>query len=380
MTLLGVLRGLGEMSIPCYATAAAGDSARWSRWYRRYPGPLAWDSPDRLAEDLARSPLDAAVLIPCSDSSAVAAASLPDDLRIRFRTSCSSAEVQAVLADKLRFARVLQRLEIPHPETLEITSRSVIEDMSDEDVARFFLKPQDSESFSQRYGIKACLLEGKEHALHKHDWLDGDGQGLVLQEFIHGPADCHFFVDGFVDRHGRVRARFARQRIRMHPVSLGNSTCLVSVPVSEVPDACESLDRLLADLGFRGIFSAEFKRDPRDGVCKLLEVNARPWWYVGFARTCGINVASMAYQDALDRDVPEVTDYPVGRWCVNQRTDLKASLRELREGKLDGRKLITAWSRGVKPVFAWNDPGPWACEAARLVPKAFHILVPGRKR
>ena len=381
VTVLGTLRSLGEAGIPSYTAGASGDYSRWSRWYRRLPGPsLRTDTPDALTEDLARSSVDEAVLIPCSDSAAVAVASLPAALQSRFHASCSTAEVQAILADKLRFARILQRLEIPHPETIEIDSRATIETMSDDDLARFFLKPLDSETFSRRYGIKACLLRGKEHALHKHDWLDGEGQAVVLQEYIPGPPSRHYFVDGFVDRHGRTRARFARQRIRMYPASLGNSSCMISVSLDEVAGACASLDRLLADLDYRGIFSAEFKRDPRDEVYKLIEVNARPWWYIGFAHDCGINVAAMAHADALGHDVPDAVDYPVGRWCVNPRNDVKAAFSDWREGKLDRGQCLTAWLRGSRPLFAWSDPGPMACEVVRLVPRTFKKLVAGRRR
>jgi len=47
------------------------------------------------------------------------------------------------------------------------------------------------------------------------------------------------------------------------------------------------------------VFSAEFKFDERDGLFKILEVNARPWWYVDFAARCGVDVCRMAYRDAL---------------------------------------------------------------------------------
>ena len=52
-------------------------------------------------------------------------------------------------------------------------------------------------------------------------------------------------------------------------------------------------------VSYRGIFSAEFKCDDRDGFFKILEVNARPWWYVEAAACAGMDVCSMAYHDAL---------------------------------------------------------------------------------
>ena len=77
----------------------------------------------------------------------------------------------------------------------------------------------------------------------------------MLQEYIPGPPTCHYMVEG----------------------------CLVSVPLDRIRGAIESLDRLFAHLSYRGVFEAEFKYDDRDGQLKLLEVNTRPWYFMGFA-------------------------------------------------------------------------------------------------
>ncbi len=89
----------------------------------------------------------------------------------------------------------------------------------------------------------------------------------------------------------------------MFPLDFGNSTCMVSVAADEVAPAVASVERLLAHVGYRGIFSAEFKYDERDGLFKILEVNARPWWYVEFTARCGVDVCTLAYRDALGEAV-----------------------------------------------------------------------------
>ena len=32
---------------------------------------------------------------------------------------------------------------------------------------------------------------------------------------------------------------------------------------------------------------------------KILEINARPWWYVELASRCGVDVCTMSYRDAF---------------------------------------------------------------------------------
>ena len=75
----------------------------------------------------------------------------------------------------------------------------------------------------------------------------------------------------------------------MHPPDFGNSSYMVSVPLQEAAGAVDTLRTIMGHTGFRGIFSAEFKRDADDGLFKLLEVNIRPWWYVEFNQRFGNN-------------------------------------------------------------------------------------------
>jgi predicted ATP-grasp superfamily ATP-dependent carboligase len=182
---------------------------------------------------------------------------------------------------------------------------------------------------------------------------------MMLQEYIPGPPTNHYFVDGFVDGAGVVRARFVRQRLRMYPPDFGNSTLMVSVPPEQAADALRTLDTLLADLQYRGIFSAEFKRDARDGRFNLIEVNARPWWYVEYAARCGVDVCAMAVQDALGRPVTSIERYTLGRRCAYPSYDWSA----VRAEHLGISTAMRDWIGAVQPVFKWSDPRPSLHEA-----------------
>jgi len=170
-----------------------------------------------------------------------------------------------------------------------------------------------------------------------------------------------------VDRGGTIRALFARRRLRMFPPDFGNSTLMVSVPRTEVGDAPKTLARLFEELRYRGIFSAEFKQDARDGRFKLLEVNARPWWYVEFAARCGVDVCAMAVRDALGKPIETVDRYTVGRRCVYPYYDLSAVQVERAAGRLGLVAWARSWVGATQPVFRWNDPMPALGEVAAMI-------------
>ena len=180
----------------------------------------------------------------------------------------------------------------------------------------------------------------------------------MLQEYVPGPPTAHYFVDGFVDRTGVVRALFARRRIRMFPTDFGNSSMMVSVPLEEAAEAAGSLERLFAGIGYRGTFSAEFKRDPRDGAFKLLEVNSRPWWYIGFAAHCGVDVSVMIYRDALGLPVETVTGYKVGERCVLLPQDFRAYRAIRRADGLSFVSWVRSWIGATPSIFQRSDPLP----------------------
>lgn len=359
LTALGVIRVLGEAGVPAYVVGNNTALVSRSRWFRPAPPSQSHSAPEAdLADYLDGLPVPQAVLMPCADSWALRLAALDGPITERFPTALARAPVLEGLMDKGGLAQVLCAADVPHPQTVQLQSAADLAAIPDDALSLGFFKPRDSERFFRRFGTKAFQVRSREEAARRWHEAESEGLTLLFQEYIPGPSDRHYFLDGFVDRAGQVTAMFARRRLRMYPPDFGNSTLMASVPLSEAAGAQESLRRLLERVRFRGIFSAEFKRDVRDDVFKLLEVNVRPWWYVEFAARCGVDVVTMAYRDALGLPVEPVTSYRVGRRCVYPYYDYSA-YRELRRR---GQMSFLAWAASLfgasQPVFRWSDPYP----------------------
>jgi predicted ATP-grasp superfamily ATP-dependent carboligase len=184
---------------------------------------------------------------------------------------------------------------------------------------------------------------------------------VLLQEIIQGPATNHYFVEGYLDERSRPLALFARRRMRMWPLSFGNSSLSVSVPIAEVQDMKGSIIRFLAGLKFHGIFSAEFKIDPRDELPKLLEVNARGWWYNSLSATCGVNIILTAYLDAIGMTNVTAENYETGRYAINFLYDMKSSAWMFAQKRLSLRDWIHPLTGRIDwAIFSEDDPRPWA--------------------
>jgi predicted ATP-grasp superfamily ATP-dependent carboligase len=356
LTALGVTRSLGSAGVAVHLSTNEPGAIAWSRWGKRTARPL--DRPEDLATFLEDLPLERAVLFPCSDNAALAAASLPEALAARFKTSLPPRAAIETCIDKARFAEALRAADVPHPRTF-LPQRE--EDLAPIGESEFdgFLKPCSSQDFGEKYGVKAFRVSGLEEAVARYRQAQRDGLQVVVQEYVPGPPSNHYFIDGFVDRHGVMRACFARQRIRMYPPDFGNSSFMTTVPVTRVGEAVQSLERLLTHLHYRGIYSAEFKLDPRDNVFRIVELNARPWWYIEFAAQCGVDTARMAYLDACGEEVPAVDGYDEGVSCVHLVNDTHCLFGALRRGRLGALAWPLRWLFARKSFFRWSDPGPW---------------------
>ncbi len=351
------MRNLARAGIPVYCGSEKLGFVTRSRWYRIPPIGKVSD-PAELTTFLERLPFERCVLMACADNWISAAATLPESLSKRFVSCQPPMDTLQLLLDKGDFASILRENDIPHPETVILESEEQIKALDPMLFGGSFLKPRDSHAFFRQYGVKACRVKSREDAMGRYGNISRDGLTVLFQEYIPGPASNHYFIDGFVDRTGQVAAMFARRRLRMFPEDFGNSSYMISVACNEVSPAVDSLRRLLSAISYRGIFSAEFKYDERDDRYKILEINARPWWFVEFTAKCGVNVCTMAYRDALGLDVQPIDGYRVGARFIHPYYDVHICLQLLRSGRLSLPAWAGSWIGADSPVFCIDDPMP----------------------
>ncbi len=360
-TALGILRSLAQADIPAYVACPGDDLVTRSRWYRPVPG-LPWDGRpgDQAMQALRTMPIDRAVIVAGADDAAMWLADLPaTDVGQRFAVSTSSRATQELLQDKAAFARHVATAGIPHPRTFPLASLADVEAVPIGELDRVFVKPVNSQKFSDVVGAKGVWIDSAAALADAWARFHAQGFAVMAQEYVPGGARDHFFVEGFRDARGGYPGLFARRRMRMSPPDFGNSSCSTSIPLADVAAAVGHVRRLLDGLHYRGIFSAEFKRDPRDGQFRILEVNTRAWTYVEFAARQGINVCDMAWRDALGAYLPRATEnYPTGRLCIDLHHDV-ACVRRGRDDRSESMvSIVSQWMHADLHVFRADDPSP----------------------
>ena len=373
-TGLGVARSLGACGIRAVMAAPAGDFARRSRFVRLAVDACETGEAPSVLDAVRAARVDRAVLVPCTDLWCEAVASLALGDATELLTSMPPQTTTSVLVDKGLLSETLRSLSIPCPQTFSVEKTDDLAFVGNPGKT-WILKPRSSQRFNRIFQRKAFVVRDRHEAQKKLEACLRSGAAMVLQEYVPGPPTAHVFVDGFVDRSGVVRAQLARRRLRLYPRDVGNSSSGVSIGVTEIPDAVHSVSKLLRALRYRGIFSAELKHDPEEGTYKLLEVNARAYWYVDFARRCGVNLSLMAYRDALGEPVETASESGVGRAYGFVVEELRALADERRRGELSYRALAVGLAHlGKLPVHP-NDPLP---AVSRLAGATLRRIVPDR--
>lgn len=126
----------------------------------------------------------------------------------------------------------------------------------------------------------------------------------------------------------------------------------------------------------------EFKRDTRDGITKLMEINGRFWGSLQLAIDAGVDFPWLLYRLAVVGDITPVFSYKEGvrlRWWLGDLDWLLLCFRKSRSvsSRVAVIREFLKPSRARAEIFRWGDPGPQLAELSQYVG---HITRKGIRR
>ncbi|KPQ20043.1 MAG: putative ATP-grasp enzyme [Halomonas sp. HL-93] len=199
---------------------------------------------------------------------------------------------------------------------------------------------------------------------------------LLVQEIVPGPESEITLYCAAFDKAGSPREAFTARKLRQYPPGFGSASLVQSHPEPETRELAEDL---LGRIGFHGIAAAEFKRDARTGVLKIIEINPRPSLWFSVSSAAGKHVVLAQYED--------LTGIPMGltereqsngvRWCYTLK-DLYTRIAYARGAasvlpRPDPETVGPASSR-TYAVFSGDDPVPAFGELSHLAGRALKRL------
>lgn len=360
-TGLGVARSLGRAGISVRGLDCRGDVGFLSRYVRASlcPDPLSEEDAfvDYLVQ-LAKGEPDRPVLFVTSDDFLLAVSRNRERLREFFLWNLPDADIIEAIADKYQQYELACSSGIAAPATFLIEKRADLARLKESIPFPIFIKGREATSWRKTFGLaqKGLVARTADELEECFGALSAIDSGMLAQELIPGPDTSHYKASYYISRDGEVILAFALRKIRQRPPGFGYGCSVESV---YDPDVLKLGTRFLKSIKYRGVGSAEFKRDDRDGKLKLIELNPRYWQQNALAERCGMNFPLACYLDLTGNTPASVTAYQQGVKWVNVVDDWE-SWRIYRQR---GALTFTGWLRSLRGTkvysnFASDDPLP----------------------
>ncbi len=357
---LGIVRILGRRGIPSVVIDETGSCiARHSK----YCDGFYRVSNDNLESFLAGSKCTTMyrdrVIFPTNDFHVRILSHRREELSRHYRLSTDAPEVIDLFYNKINTYRLAGRTGIPIPLTF-FPERQ--EDLENSEIPfPCIVKPAVMYDFHRKTGKKVFLCNDRDELRHAYARALQviAASEIIVQEVIPGDGRDQFSAC-FLYIGGRSYVQLTACRMRQHPLDFGNATTYAEV--SDVTAPREYGERLLNAAGYNGLCEVEFKRDPRDGICKLLEVNPRTWkWHI-IAEKTGTPFVPLWFDYLSGMPVEPAEGFRMASFC-HPITDIPVRLALLFRGaKYRNRKI-----RPVQDaVWSPDDPLPWFFEKLYL--------------
>jgi D-aspartate ligase len=335
---LAAIRSLGRADI---RVLAVDDRSSALGFRSRYAEPRR--SPDRDDRESFVSFLDRlgeGVVFPTGDRDLETLARNQDVLPFQF--PFPGWEVLAGVQDKRRQLAAATRAHVDVPRFADAPT--------DDFGYPVLVKPVEPVAFRERYGVKAFRCATREELDNRFE--EASDFHPLVQEWIPGGDDTLHTVGSYVARDGEALGLFSGRKLVQTPRQIGTARV---AEAGWLPELVDEALRLLRELGVFGVSQVEFKRDPRDGRFKLIEVNPRLWEWHGLAAACGVDLPRIAYLDAIgERPFPVRMNGDGKRWAITLARGARPAFQrppyvDAMWARDDPKPALVHWARALRP-------------------------------
>lgn len=270
-----------------------------------------------------------------------------------------------------------QECGVPSPQTIAPQSAHEVETLAQELNFPVVLKPIESafwhtpeiasmlrqDLLSGRAKVQQC--HNPDELLQSYRNIAQYDDRMIVQEVVTGPVTNGAYITFYLDRQSQPLGIFAGRKMRVLPMGFGSSCYVHSYSDPELERVAL---QLLSGVRYQGLGGLEFKRDPRDGLLKVIEFNTRYGMWDGLGIHCGVDNPYLAYCDALGLPVEPQRTYPQGVIWVDWQRDVRAFWALRKQGELTLRQWLQSL-RGEKmwAVYSRDDWRPGVAFTLHLV-------------
>jgi len=360
---LAILRSLARWHVPVCLLDHELCISRFSRYpkkFMRCPSVTEESVLLSFLVDLGKKEdLKGWVVYPNDDETVRFLAKHKDQLEEYYRISTPPWDIVKFAYEKRLTYQLAERIGIAVPKTFYPTSIEELEALNMQ--FPVIIKPSVKQPFYRTMKKKAIRADTKEElvGIFQESVSKVEGLEVMVQELIPGGPNFLYSV-GSLCKDGEFLGKVVARRPRQHPMDFGHATTY-AVTV-DMPELEETAKKILSSMSYYGLSEVEFMLDPRDGIYKLLEINARPWGWHSLAIAAGVDLPYLLYQDMLGERVKVNGFKKDVRW-IRLTTDVPTVIGGILKGNLRIKDYIDSL-KGKKhdAVLSLRDPMPFVME------------------
>jgi predicted ATP-grasp superfamily ATP-dependent carboligase len=357
---LAVIRALGMMGVPIISVYyEENDIGFVSKYVReRVKAP----HPERDEEGFLRvlmeqgDPTLRRILMPADDATLTIVSKNKKYLETCYIVACVEPLIKEKFINKKYTYEIAEKIGIPSPRTAVLNSADDVEYYSKSIGFPCLIKPCQSHLYFELFRTKMVRVHNIDEAMLEFEKATNAGIEVMLQELIPGDDSRGVNYNSYV-WNDEALVEFTAEKVRLSPPAFGVPRVVIS---KDIPEIIEPGRRILKALGFYGYSCTEFKKDARDGVYKLMEVNGRHNRSGMLALRCGINFPWIEYCHLLGGDIQKPSKYEKGIFWIDEFNDLYRSIQFAGKERYSLYDYARPYLKAhVFATFSLDDPKPF---------------------
>ncbi len=365
---LAIIRSLGQMGVPVIVIYYEHEDMGYrSKYVQDY---LFTESPESSEEAFldilisCKKKYGSCVVFPSDDASLFVVAKNKEYLSGFHLLACPDWDLVNLVVDKKRTYSLADKCGIPAPRTMVPTSESDVKEFCGLIGYPCLIKPCFSHRYYDHFKKKMTRVENLEQALLAFREADSLDVEVMVQELIPGGDTLGVNYNSFVFGDSEP-VEFVAEKVRLSPPKFGVPRVVRS---RWLPEVAEIGQKTVKAFGYKGYSCTEFKKDPRDGVYKLMEINGRHNRSSLLSLKCGINFPYLEYRSHVDGNFPRQVQSDAEFLWIDEFRDLYQTFASAKEESLGLKKIVEPYLKNhVFAVFDRRDLAPFATRIRGLM-------------
>lgn len=270
LNALGIVRSLATAGVPVHLLYSDVDAAVHSRFASRQK--IERTDGQALVSallEIGKSAPDKPVLYLTEEKTVLTVSERRDELLPYFRIVLPAHDTLTALMHKQGFQRMAAELQSPIPQAVYLRTESDLTALAGLKYP-CVLKPAVKDYGYGAKFQKAYVVQTPDEAAQLYRQIAPTLSDLIVQEWIEGSDSDIYFCLQYIAADGSTVASFVGRKIRSWPPRIGGTASCTAAP--EYQDKLSALTTdFFRQVGFVGMGSMEFKRDPRDGEFYMVE-------------------------------------------------------------------------------------------------------------